>query len=1020
MSEPVLVALVQLFSILAAASQRVVSGEAKKVLGSYLRQHLNTHELEEYLKLYDELVGFHQSGEAGPISSDEVASNITTISKKISRSLQQKERLVVFIRYLEFFRKLYPEDTARNLFTDQKNLRLIEPLAQSFNLLPEEKSDCYGFISGDIPGAGRQDRFLVIESQCVLPSSSYRSIFREHLKGELLILFIPSVHLFAGRYSGTDELFLNGHDIVPDQTFFLMHGSIIRNQKINPVYFTDITSSFLQSPEYAPIELTAQEIEYRFKGNIPGLHPFSFTVRSGELIGVMGGSGAGKSTLLNVLNGSLPLHQGSILINGYDLHRDREKLTGVIGFVPQDDLLIEELTIFENLYFNAKLCFRDFSHRQLLRAVIRMLSDIDLNEIRDLKVGDPLNKFISGGQRKRLNIALELIRQPSILFADEPTSGLSSRDSEMVMLLLKEQTLKGRLVMVNIHQPSSDLFRLFDKLLILDKGGYPIYFGNPIDAITWFRTISSHANPNESECTQCGFVNPEQLLQIAEARTVNEYGKLTANRKINPADWYSRFRQIIQPSLAVSPVRRDIPENPFRIPNLFRQFLIFSGRHLKARMTNTQYLVINLLEAPLLAAILAFLTRYFPGDHYVFADNPNLVAYLFMSVVVALFLGMMVSAEEIFRDRRILKRESFLHLSRGSYLISKVLFLFSLSAIQMLLYVLIGNWILGIKGMMFSYWLILFTTACFANMVGLNISSGLDSIVAIYIVIPFFLVPQLLLSGTIVPFDRLNPNIASREYVPLIGNLMTSRWSYEALAVEQFRNNRYEKMFDPLDQKVSYFTYVTAYKIPTLQSLLDESLRNQIKVVDPDQNENNLRIVRNELQYMEREAGFKELSCSLELYPGRFNDSIRNLTGIRLDSLSRFFSGRLSESMAQRDIQYQKMSGKFGDEGLLQLKQEYYNENIADFVLDRNSENKILKGKGKLIRKKDPVFMEPVSRWGNAHFYAPVKLIGNWRIDTFWFNLGVVWLMSLLLYVLLAFDGLRKGIEAGRKLIIDN
>ena len=104
---------------------------------------------------------------------------------------------------------------------------------------------------------------------------------------------------------------------------------------------------------------------------------------------------------------------------------------------------------------------------------MRVLMDIDLIGIKNLAVGDPINKYISGGQRKRLNIALELIREPSVLFADEPTSGLSSMDSEMVMLLLKEQTLKGRLVIVNIHQPSSDIYKLFDKLLIMDKGGYP-------------------------------------------------------------------------------------------------------------------------------------------------------------------------------------------------------------------------------------------------------------------------------------------------------------------------------------------------------------------------------------------------------------------------------------------------------------------------------------------------------------------------------------------------------------------
>ena len=201
----------------------------------------------------------------------------------------------------------------------------------------------------------------------------------------------------------------------------------------------------------------------------------------GQLIGILGGSGVGKSTLLNVLNGNYIPSSGKILINGFNLHIDKEKLQGIIGFVPQDDLLIEELSVFQNLYYNAKLCMANMPETELKRTVDKLLEDLDLYEIRNLTVGSPLNKFISGGQRKRLNIALELIREPMVLFVDEPTSGLSSMDSEMVMDLLKEQALKGKLVIVNIHQPSSEIYKMFDKLLILDRGGYMIYYGNPID-----------------------------------------------------------------------------------------------------------------------------------------------------------------------------------------------------------------------------------------------------------------------------------------------------------------------------------------------------------------------------------------------------------------------------------------------------------------------------------------------------------------------------------------------------------
>ena len=161
--------------------------------------------------------------------------------------------------------------------------------------------------------------------------------------------------------------------------------------------------------------------------------------------------------------------------------KDRKKTEGLIGYVPQDDLLMENLTVSQNLFYNSKLVFGDWSDEKIQAKAEQLLQSMGLYEAKDLKVGDALANIISGGQRKRLNIALELIREPGVLFVDEPTSGLSSRDSENVMDLLKQLSISGKLVFVVIHQPSSDIFKMFDKLLILDIGGYPIYFGNPSD-----------------------------------------------------------------------------------------------------------------------------------------------------------------------------------------------------------------------------------------------------------------------------------------------------------------------------------------------------------------------------------------------------------------------------------------------------------------------------------------------------------------------------------------------------------
>ena len=182
-------------------------------------------------------------------------------------------------------------------------------------------------------------------------------------------------------------------------------------------------------------------------------------------------------------------------------------------------------------------------------------------------------------------------------------------------------------------------------------------------------------------------------------------------------------------------------------------------------------MIINLLEAPLLAFILGYISKFSENGVYSFADNKNYPVFLFMAVIVALFIGLTVSAEEIFRDRKILEREKFLDLSRLSYLISKINFLFTLSAIQSLSFVLVANSILEVRGMLFQQWIILFSTACFGNLLGLNISAGMRTAVSIYILIPLILVPQLLLGGAMIKFDDLHKSISKKIYVPVVGIL---------------------------------------------------------------------------------------------------------------------------------------------------------------------------------------------------------------------------------------------------------
>jgi len=1018
MNESILNALLQLFAMIANVSKDGLSSRAIEIVHFYLQQHLSAQLINNYITLFEKYIatyhpqlvkeGAESTAGIDPLNTD----NILSICNEINKNLRQREKFIVFMRLVEFIN----ED---EVMTDRE-LDFIKMVARCFNITETELHNTKNYILDPLSHDIQKDKLLVISKAPDPPVEGIHHIQKSDLDGMIIILHHDSTNTFIFRYLGSSNLLLNGHYIPPERIHLLDQGSLITSPKIRPIYYSDVSNCFFRERDHEKIVFQALDIEFKFKKSVNGIHRFSFTEESGNLIGILGGSGVGKSTLLNMLNGNMQPQRGKILINGYDLYTEKEKLEGMIGFVPQDDLLIEELTVFQNLYYNAKLCFSQLSKTEVLKRINKILKDLELYESRNLKVGSPLNKFISGGQRKRLNIALELIREPSILFVDEPTSGLSSLDSEKVMLLLKEQTLKGKLVIINIHQPYSDIFKLFDRILILDKGGYPIYKGNPIDALVYFKSASNYVNATEGQCLSCGNVVPEQILQIVEAREVDEYGKLVEKRKVSPKEWYQLYLENFESEDQKKSQKNPLPPRIFSIPNPLSQFWIFITRNVLSKLSNRQYMLINFLEAPLLAMIIGYFTKYI-SDHsgtlsYVFRENENLPAYIFMAVVVALFMGLTVSAEEIIRDQKILKRESFLHLSRLSYLHSKILILFLISAIQTFSFVLIGNTILEIKGMTFPYWMVLFSASCMANMIGLNLSSGLNSVVAIYIIIPFILVPQLLFSGVIVKFDRLHNVFRNPVFVPTIGELMTSRWAYEAIAVEQFKKNKYQRNFFDLEKEEKNALFNSRDLIPAVISRLNEADRNIQNNLNREEAISNLEVVRNELQKLHDFQSFPLFERIADLTIETYSSELFDLTKSYLLGVKEYYQETGEKATRFKDEKYNHLVDSMGSKDALnRLKDKHENDKLNELLLNRGEIWFLPELDHQLVRKVMPVYMDPISKAGRAHFYAPVKIIGDKTMDTFWFNIIVIWLWSLLFYFFLIYDLLRRIIDWSEK-----
>lgn len=1018
MSEELLKAIIQLFAIV---TRERITEEERNDIKEFLALHLNRDAIKYYLNLFDEFAGNYkvaasaETTASGAIDQETQQfvddwAKIMQITKKVNQALTMQQKLVLVVKIIEL------------VFVDneisERQSNLIFYIGQALKIDQHDVKELRDFVTGQDIDELASKHVLIIDEGYDEKSHPGPRIIEKNMTGLIAILKMSETYFI--KYLGISVIYLNSIPLKSRRIDVFPTGSTIRGDKIESIYYSDIIGKFLVGESQQKITFTADHLFYHFKSGKAALQNVNIAEHEGKLIGIMGASGSGKSTLLNVLNGSEEPSSGRVMINGVDIHKNPEKVEGVIGYIPQDDLLMEDLTVFENLYYAARLCFGQYDNDQIAEIVEKVIQQLGLSEIRNLKVGSPLQKTISGGQRKRVNIGLELLREPTILFVDEPTSGLSSRDSENIMDLLKELTLRGKMIFVVLHQPSSDIFKMFDTLLILDVGGFQIYYGNPIEAVVYFRDIVNAANKTQGACPECGNINPEQIFSIIETKVVNEYGRLTNTRKISAGQWYQYFKKRIKiPKLVQATDTLTVTQ---QIPGRIRQFKIFAIRDVLSKLSNKQYMYINLLEAPVLAFFISFMVKYYnqldqQSPVYSFSNNENVPVYFFMSVVVALFFGLTMSAEEIFRDRKILKREQFLHLSRSSYLFSKVSVMFCISAIQTLAFIVVGNTVLEIPLTELRYWFILFTCSCFANMLGLNISAAFNSAVTIYILIPLLIIPQLLLSGVVINFDKFNPSVGKPVGVPLIGETMASRWAYEAFMVTQFKDNPFEKQFYDLDKTIAESDYKRVYYIPQLESHLALCLNNRGNWRNPRAESlvNSLTLLRNEIGYELKDIGEDNFPEIDKLAIGKFDSAVYQRSMKFLGTLKQYYLIKQNKAMREKENMVAVLTNTPERTARYdEFRNKHQNKAVSVAVKNMITANRIVEYNGKLYQKIYPIYFDdhkPEYYFDlSANLFQPTKYFGGRLFDTLYFNLAVIWAMTLILFVTLYFDLLKKFI----------
>ncbi len=630
----------------------------------------------------------------------------------------------------------------------------------------------------------------------------------------------------------------------------------------------DFAEGLIEEERNTVRTLRARDLSHRYERRITAMDGISFQVRRGEMVCILGPSGCGKSTLLKALGGQLRPDQGRIDINGLSLYGDNENLASYLAFIPQDETFDPLLTVEENLDTAAAIRAPQIGSHERGRRVDSKMVELGLSEIRHRPAGDSQTKSLSGGQRRRLNAGMDMIGNADVFLFDEPTSGLSSKDSEHVLETIRSLT-HNKITLVSIHQPSRRLFQLFDKAILLDNGGRLAFFGTPAQTLDYFNTASlqeglnlGHVLSESPDQPASEQLTPDFIFDVLEfpLRDLNgdiifeedNRGRLVPCRRFTPQFWAERFQtHRLFEDVSLRNLEGDttytgsLTATPEATPNRLRHdWTRFSNQFKRAflsKLRNRANLGTTLLEAPALAFLVAIVLRYSEDGDYHFNNAYHIPTYLFLTLVIAMFLGLTNSAEEIIKDKNVLLRERHHGFRISGYIFAKYIALGFFALIQCSIYLLIGNAILGVQALFFQTLLWMFLTSFIGIVSGLFISSIVNSPKTAVNIIPLVMIPNIILGGALIKYDEMNKGLnlvgniqlwfssearkadqmSSSMKVPPICNLMPLRWSYESLIIEYAENNPVRSLVRDVEKKIDYYR-----AIPLTQKFTDEEKEN--------------------------------------------------------------------------------------------------------------------------------------------------------------------------------------------------
>ena len=561
---------------------------------------------------------------------------------------------------------------------------------------------------------------------------------------------ISRIHAYVeesrGRYyivdnRSTNGVLLNGKKVRGKKELKEKDVILITNSKL---IFTGGTIVYHMAKSGISV-VTQNVIKQVGKKKLTICNNVNLTINPGELVAIIGGSGAGKTSIMNCISGYSTPTSGHVYVNDVDLYENYDTLKYIIGYVPQKDIVYDNLTVYDMLKYSARLRLpKDVTAAEIDQIVHKVIDTVELSHR-----SDALVRSLSGGQRKRASIAVELLTDPNLFFLDEPTSGLDPGTERNLIRTLRGMTSSGKTVILVTHSTLG--MEEYDKIVFMGTGGKLCFAGNLAEALRFFETDD----------------------------IVNVYDMISSE----PDKWQAKYQQMInQAGNNTAGTKTEIKNSNKK--GFFRQFGILGARYTHLLVNDHQRMLLLLLQAPLLG----FLVYLVANDKFAKVYEST-ISILFVYSCCGFWIGIMSALQEICKERVILKREYMTGLNMGSYILSKMVVLCVICVIQSFILTLTIALLVNVDKGGGEFWRPFFDvngiimkpfleffittslTACSAAGMGIMVSALFTNADRVMTIAPILLMPQILFSGMLFTLDGISKKISY---------LINCRWAMEA------------------------------------------------------------------------------------------------------------------------------------------------------------------------------------------------------------------------------------------------